>query len=50
MSNIIILDIDDTSGDLKTRLQDLYRKETGDESIHYDQWDEVFVSQRYGLV
>lgn len=49
MSNIIILDIDDTSGDLKTRLQDLYRKETGDESIHYDQWDEYFVSHRYGI-
>lgn len=49
MSNIILLDIDDTSGDLKSKLQEMYRKETGDKSIHYSQWDTFAVANRYGI-
>lgn len=49
MSNLILLDIDDTSGDLKTKLQEVYRKETGDDSIDLNQWGNFWVADRYGI-
>lgn len=43
----IILDLDDTLGDLKVRLQNIYRKKTGRTDIHYRDWLD-FNSVNYG--
>lgn len=48
-NDVVILDLDDTSADLKSRLQEIYRKETGDPSIHFSDWEVFSVAQRYGV-
>ncbi|QDJ96378.1 hypothetical protein Xoosp13_192 [Xanthomonas phage Xoo-sp13] len=45
----IIFDIDDTCGDLKLRLRDIYRRATGDDTICYTHWDDYGVKDRYGI-
>lgn len=49
MKETIIFDIDDTSGDLKTHLQNLYRRVTGDESISFNDWVDFNAQDRYGI-
>jgi 5'(3')-deoxyribonucleotidase len=46
-NNAIIIDLDDTLGDLKVRLQNIYRKKTGRTDIHYRDWKD-FNSVTYG--
>lgn len=46
-NNAIIFDLDDTLGDLKVRLQNIYRKKTGRTDIHYRDWKD-FNSVNYG--
>lgn len=46
-NNAIILDLDDTLGDLKVRLQNIYRKKTGRTDIHYRDW-KSFNGVNYG--
>lgn len=43
----IVIDIDDTLGDLKTRLQNIYREKTGRKDIHYRDWTD-FSAVNYG--
>lgn len=45
----IILDLDDTLGCLKSRLQEIYRRATGDNTISYNDWDNYGHPNRYGI-
>lgn len=45
----IILDLDDTLGDLKSRLQGIYRRATGDNTISYNDWGSYGQPNRYGI-
>ena len=50
MSNkTIIFDLDDTLGCLKSRLQEIYRRATGDNTISYNDWDNYGQPNRYGI-
>lgn len=49
MKETIIFDIDDTVGNLRIRLQEIYRKATGDQTIKYTDWDDYGVKSRYGI-
>lgn len=45
----VIFDIDDTVGNLKARLQNIYRRHTGDQTISYEDWNDYGVVDRYGI-
>lgn len=49
MTKTVIFDIDDTIGDLKTRLQGIYRKHTGDDTISFNDWTDYHVHDRHGI-
>lgn len=45
----VVLDIDDTCGDLKIRLQDIYRRATGNPDISWQDWTDYNAKDRYGI-
>lgn len=45
----IVLDIDDTVGNLKERLQEIYRRATGNQEIKYTDWSDYNAKDRYGI-
>lgn len=45
----VVLDIDDTVGNLKERLQGIYQRHTGDTTISYEDWVEYNSKDRYGI-
>lgn len=45
----IIFDLDDTAGNLKVRLQDIYRRATGNNEILYTDWIDYNAKDRYGI-
>ncbi len=49
MQKTVIFDLDDTLGDLKVRLQEIYRRTTGDQTISYEDWDNYGQPNRYGV-
>lgn len=49
MTKTVIFDIDDTIGCLRERLELIYRKHTGDDTISYKDWTEYHVQNRYGV-
>src|SRR5690606_9887330 len=49
MTKTVIFDIDDTSGNLKTRLEGIYRRATGDNSISWTHWKDYNAKDRYGI-
>lgn len=49
MTKTVIFDIDDTVGDLKSRLQEIYRKATGNSEISFNDWTEYNANDRYGI-
>lgn len=49
MTKTVIFDIDDTIGNLKERLEMIYRNHTGDHTISCNDWTEYHVHNRYGI-
>lgn len=49
MTKTVIFDIDDTSANLKTRLEGIYRRATGDNSISWTHWSDYNAKDRYGI-
>jgi uncharacterized HAD superfamily protein len=49
MRKTVILDIDDTCGDLKERLQNIYRHATGNHEISFNDWADYNAKDRYGI-
>ncbi len=45
----IVLDIDDTVGNLKERLQEIYRRATGNPEISWNDWTDYNTKDRYGI-
>lgn len=49
MNKTIILDLDDSLASMKERLQEIFRNETGDDTIHYSDWIDFHIKDRYGI-
>lgn len=49
MIKTVIFDIDDTVGDLKSRLQEIYRRATGNPDISWNDWTDYNAKDRYGI-